>query len=533
MNDPAPGATGVDERRGVFTGLIDLAARRLGGMVLSADDEFFAAKENLLDPIDPRFDADAYGDRGKVMDGWETRRRRDLPGVDRCVIRLGVPGVVDAVVVDTAFFRGNFPDAFELEGCVSEGGPPPEDVWWLSLVGRTSLRGDALQRFEVDQPRRATHVRFSIVPDGGVARLRILGRGLPDLHRAADGNGRLDLAAAVNGGRAVACSDEFFSSPHNLVMVGDARSMADGWETRRRRGPGEDRAVLELATTGTVERLEVDTTHFKGNYPDRIVIEATHQPEASPRDLLGAAAEWVTILPETLLQPHLQHVFDVEEPVEATHLRLRVLPDGGVARLRAFGVVSEAGWRRHGLAVLDAAADALAVAALLTCCGSTRWARELAARRPFGSAERLLRDADEVFAGLDDDDLLEAFSAHPRIGERVAASAETEAAGHTRWSAGEQSGTATAEEDTLAALTEGNRAYEERFGHVFLIRAAGRSAEEMLAALRERLDNDDAAELQVAAEQQRQITALRLDKLLREPRPATTLTTTDRPGSRP
>jgi allantoicase len=504
-----------DDRRGGFTGLIDLAARRLGGMVLDADDEFFAAKENLLDPMDPRFDPDHYGDRGKEMDGWETRRRRDLPGVDRCIVRLGVPGVVEAVIVDTAFFRGNYPDAFELEGCVSEGRAPTEDTPWFPLRERTPLRGDELQRFAVDQPRRVTHVRFTIVPDGGVARLRILGRGLPDLHRAADGNGRLDLVAAINGGRAVACSDEFFSSPHNLVMVGDARSMADGWETRRRRGPGEDRAVLELAAAGTVERLEVDTTHFKGNYPDRIIVEALHRPDADPVELLADDPAWVTLVPESPMQPHLRHVFDAVERVEATHLRLRVLPDGGVARLRAFGVVSDDGWRRHGLSVLDSVPDELAEATLLTCCGSSRWAHEVAARRPFGTVARLHEVADEVWAGVDREDVLEAFAAHPRIGDRSTSHAD---AGAARWSSEEQSGTATAEEETLAALAEGNRAYEERFGHVFLIRAAGRSADEMLAALRERLANDPATELPVAAEQQRQITALRLDKLLREPR---------------
>jgi allantoicase len=503
---------------GSFTGLIDLAAKRLGGMVLHADDEFFAAKENLLEPSDPRFDPDHYGDRGKEMDGWETRRRRDLPGADRCVVRLGVAGVVEAVVVDTAHFRGNYPDRFELEGCVSEGAPPTDDTVWFPLRGPTELRGDALQRFDVEVPRRATHVRFSIIPDGGVARLRVLGRGVPDLHRAADDAGRLDLAAAINGGRAVACSDAFFSSPHNLVMVGDARSMADGWETKRRRGPGEDWAVVVLAAAGTVERLEVDTTHFKGNYPDRVVIEAAHAPAAAHGEDVPVDG-WVTLLPPTPLQPHLRHVFDAAERVEATHLRLRVQPDGGVARLRAFGVVSEAGWRRHGLAVLDGATDAAAAAALLTCCGSTRWAGEVAAARPFGEVERLFDEADAIFGSLSDDDLREAFAAHPRIGERAAASAAAEAAGHTRWSAGEQAGAASADDRVRARLAAGNHVYEERFGHVFLIRAAGRSAEEMLAALEERLGNDPDTEVRVAAEQQRQITRLRLDKLLREPRP--------------
>jgi allantoicase len=349
-------------------------------------------------------------------------------------------------------------------------------------------------------------VRLSIFPDGGVARLRVLGRGLPDLRRRADATGRLDLAAVVNGGRAVDCSDAFFSSPTNLIQVGDARDMSDGWETRRRRGPGEDFAVLELAAAGTVERLEIDTTNFKGNYPDRIVVEALHAPDAAPADLPGDG--WTTLLGPTPVEPHQRHVFDVAAAsIEATHLRLRVLPDGGVARLRAFGPVSEDGWRRLGLRLLRAATPPAAGAALLSCCGSTRWVEQMLEARPFDDPEHLQQVAGRIWDGLSPHDWLEAFAAHPRIGERTTTK---------RWSSDEQAGARTAEQATLDALEQGNRDYEERFGHVFLIRAAGRSADEMLAALRQRLFNDPDTEMHVAAAQQREIMALRLDRLLRE-----------------
>lgn len=496
MTDPVPDPDPL--------GLVDLAARRLGGMVLAANDEFFAPKEQLLEPAPAVFDPHAYADRGKVMDGWETRRSHAADNVDWCVVRLGVPGVVDQVVVDTSFFRGNFPEAFALDGCVSEG-PPTDATTWFPLRGRTPLQGDAVQRFPVTADPRVTHVRLSIFPDGGVARLRVLGRGMPDLHRRADATGRLDLAAAVNGGRAVACSDAFYSSPNNLIQVGDARDMSDGWETRRRRGPGEDWAVLVLAAAGTVERLEIDTTHFKGNHPDRIVVEALQAPDIDPGDLPEDG--WTTLLEPTPVEPHQRHVFDVADAVEATHLRLRVLPDGGVARLRAFGSVSEDGWRRFGLRMLRAATPPAAGAALLACCGSTRWVEQMLAARPFDDPDDLQQVAGRIWDGLAPPDWLEAFAAHPRIGERATTK---------RWSADEQAGAGSAEQATLEALAQGNRDYEERFGHVFLIRAAGRSAEEMLAALRERLANDPDTELHVAAAQQREITALRLDKLLRE-----------------
>ena len=497
MTDPVPEPAPL--------GLVDLAARRLGGMVLAANDEFFAPKEHLLEPAPAVFDPHAYADRGKVMDGWETRRSHDADNVDWCVIRLGVPGVVEQVVVDTSFFRGNFPEAFGLDGCVSQG-PPDDDTDWFPLLERTPLQGDAVQRFAVATSWRATHVRLSIFPDGGVARLRVLGRGLPDLRRRADATGRLDLAAVVNGGRAVDCSDAFFSSPTNLIQIGDARDMSDGWETRRRRGPGEDFAVIELAAAGTVERLEIDTTNFKGNYPDRVVVEALHAPDEAPADLPDDG--WTTLLAPTAVEPHQRHVFDVADAsVEATHLRLRVLPDGGVARLRAFGPVSEDGWRRVGLRMLRTATPSAAGAALLACCGSTRWVEQMLEARPFADPEQMQTVAAEIWDGLAPQDWLEAFAAHPRIGERTTT---------RRWSSDEQAGTRTAEQATLDALEQGNRDYEERFGHVFLIRAAGRSADEMLAALQQRLPNDPETEIRVAAVQQREITALRLDKLLRE-----------------
>lgn len=485
------------------TGHVDLAAKRLGGMVVAASDEFFGAKENLLEPGAPLFDPLAYGDRGKLMDGWETRRRRG-PGADWCIVRLGVPGVVDAVAVDTTHFKGNHPAACELFGAACTDGSPMESAAWSSLLPKTDLGGDQVQRFDVSQPRRVTHVKFVVHPDGGVARLRLLGRPVVDLHPVADPDGRLDLAAMVNGGRVVACSDAFFSPPSNLIMVGDARDMGDGWETRRRRGPGHDWAVVELATTGVVERVEIDTTHFKGNYPDRCGVDGVDAPGGA----VGADG-WTTLVEPQPMTPHARHVFDVADPVPVSHLRLSLIPDGGVARLRAFGIVTDAGWQRAGLRLLDAMPDDQAYRAFLACCGSTAWARAMTAARPFDDPAALFRTTEEVWARLDDQDRLEAFAAHPRIGEQSA----------SRWSQAEQEGARGADPAVIERLRKTNREYEERFGHVFLIRASGRSAAEMLAALEERLGNDADTEMCIATEQQRQITELRLHALLAEGTP--------------
>ena len=325
-----------------FTELVDLASERLGGAVLLANDEFFAPKEALLRPGPPEWREDAYTDRGKWMDGWETRRRR-TPGHDWCVIRLGAPGEVVGVVVDTRFFRGNFPAECRIEGCEAAGIPPldtfeGDGAGWFELVPRSALQGDTENRFESIASARVTHLRLSIFPDGGVARLRVHGHVRPEWTRFALGGGEVDLAAMANGGYVVACSDMFFGHRQNLILPGRSRFMGDGWETRRRRGPGHDWSIVRLAQPAAVHRIELDTDHFKGNAPDHCLLEGTHAPDASAEDL--AHAEWLPLTGESPLQPHARHRFEALLPHSpVSHVRLSVFPDGGVARMRVFGTL--------------------------------------------------------------------------------------------------------------------------------------------------------------------------------------------------
>jgi allantoicase len=503
--------------------LEDLAAKRLGGMVLAASDEFFAPKERLLEPAPAVYEAGRYTDRGKWMDGWETRRLRG-PGNDWALVRLGLPGVVRTLVVDTAHFRGNQPAACSVEGLAADPDAAVErlldgDAEWIELLPRMPLEADREHRFAVRAPLRVTHVRLQIYPDGGVARLRVLGEPLPDLRRLAGAGGRLDLAAAANGAGVVASSDMSFASARNLLLPGDATDMGDGWETRRRRGPGHDWTVVRLAAEGFIERVEVATTHYKGNYPDRCSVEACSDPAAGP----GGPVEdpeggWWTVVPPSRLGPHRQHVFGAPDGAgrSATHVRLAIHPDGGVSRLRVFGQVGDAGWERWGLRWLNALPAEQASSELLACCGSKAWAARMAAARPFPDPAALAATADRMWDALGPEDWLEAFAAHPRIGERPAGGVDPGSpAPGPSWSSAEQAGVGEADASVLAALAEGNLAYERRFGHVFLIFASGRNASELLAALHERLDNDPEAELHVAAAEQRKITRLRLQKLLR------------------
>jgi len=326
-----------------FTELIDLAAERVGGAVLYANDDFFAPKENLLKSSAPVFREGEYTDRGKWMDGWESRRRR-TPGFDWCIIRLGLPGIIRGVVVDTSYFRGNYPEQCSLEGSALDGQPDieqllEESVEWAEVLPVSQLRGDAQNLFPVEHERRVTHLRFKIYPDGGVARLRVYGEVVPDWARLKRG-GIIDLAAVEHGALVLSCSDMFFGHRHNLIMPGRALNMSDGWETKRRRGPGHDWVVIKLGACGRIDQVEIDTAHFKGNYPESCSLEGCNVPDATNADALTSCA-WAEILPRTKLQAHTRHLFldELKQTGALTHVRFHIYPDGGVSRLRLYGSI--------------------------------------------------------------------------------------------------------------------------------------------------------------------------------------------------
>ena len=300
--------------------------------MVSADDELFAPRQNLVVPGPAVHAVGEFGHTGKTYDGWETRRRRS-PGHDWAVVRLGAAGVVHGVVVDTAFFRGNYPPAISVEAASVEGYPTPEaleQVSWTTLVERAPCQGDAENRYPVRSDRRWTHVRLSIYPDGGVARFRVHGEVVPDPRYLPT---TVDLLALEHGGRLLQTSDAFYSSPENLIRPGRARLMGEGWENARRRGPGNDWALFRLAARGVPALLEVDTSYFLGNAPGRVRVSVA-DAERGPVEDEGA---WWDVLPEVPVLPDTRHHFLVGPRRPATHLRLDVYPDGGLARLRCSG----------------------------------------------------------------------------------------------------------------------------------------------------------------------------------------------------
>jgi allantoicase len=501
-----------------FTKLVDLASERLGGRVLFANDEFFAPKENLLKPAPPVFIAGKYTSRGKWMDGWETRRRRS-PGYDWCIIRLGLPGIVRGVLVDTSHFKGNFPEQCSIDGSALEGisGLSQERrllkngaTRWTELLPHSVLDGDSQNLFAITNPQRFTHLRFKIFPDGGVARLRVYGEVVPDRKKLLAPRAGIDLAAIETGGRVISSSDEFFGSPLNLLMPGRGRNMGDGWETRRRRGSGHDWVIVKLGLPGTIRRVEVDTAHFKGNYPESCSLEGAEIADAES-ELQPGNAPWTEILPRTNLQANARHVFQkqLRDVRKVSHVRFHIYPDGGVSRLNVFGVPALAPESR--LEWLNSLPALRAQAALLDCCGSDAWVRQMVAARPFASVQQALESADRIWAGLERGDWLEAFRHHPPIGGNKATRKQSSKA--KQWSAKEQSRIHQASPETKAVLAAANAAYQARFGYIFIVCAAGKTIDEMLPLLKQRLGNESEAELRIAAEEQRKITRLRLEKL--------------------
>lgn len=497
---------------------MDLASQRLGGAVLACSDDYFAEMDNLLKPEDAVFLPHEYTPRGKWMDGWESRRKR-TQGHDWAIVRLGVPGVLRGAVIDTAFFRGNFPSHASLEGCAApmDSGVDAllgEDTEWFEVLPRSALQGDSKNSFEINCPYAITHLRLNIFPDGGVARLRLLGDAVPDWRRSGHARGEVDVAAAESGADVLSCSDMFFGERRNLIMPGRARNMSDGWETRRRRGPGLDWSIIRLASRASLTRLLIDTNHFRGNYPDTCSVEACDAPGAALAALIEDDSLWRELLPRTKLHAHTRHYFEDElarlGPV--THLRLKVYPDGGVSRLRAFGELHGDALLALGLRRLNTLTPLAMRAELKTCCGATRWVQAMAAAAPFADPGELLRAADASWAQCVEADWLEAFRAHPRIGERKA-HADTGAQA-ARWSTQEQAAVSASADETRAALAEINQRYEERFGFIYIVCAAGRSPDELLSLARERLTNTREEELRNAAAEQHKILRLRLEKLL-------------------
>lgn len=324
----------------------DLASRWLGASVMSASDESFGDKENLLTPTPPAFRPGRYGNRGEIVDGWETRRRRE-GGHDWAIVRLGAPGIITSVDVDTSFFTGNYPQSVSVEARGCEGYPSPAEIaapsaLWEAIVPESALTGDSHNVFAVTDRRRYTHVRLSAYPDGGIARVRVRGHVVPD-PRGLD-ELTIDLASQEYGGAVVASSDDFYTSAVTLNRPDRARTMGEGWETQRRRDAGHDYAIFRLAFAGRLRRAIIDTAHFKYNASAAVALLRCAEDRVPEHDSPG----WLPLLERARLQPDTRHIYDFAESDPVTFVRLDAFPDGGLSRVRLIGAIDPAARRAAG-----------------------------------------------------------------------------------------------------------------------------------------------------------------------------------------
>jgi len=326
-----------------FTKLTDLASERLGGKAVLCSDDFFAEKENLLKPGRGIFIVDKYTDRGKWMDGWESRRKR-TPGHDWCIIKLATSGKIQGVDIDTNHFLGNHPPFASIEACSMPANASASDLnsdktLWIEILPKSPLNPGSQNFYEILNNSIFTHLRLNIYPDGGVARLKVYG----DVYRDWSVVGEkeeVDLAAAVNGGRSIACNDMFFSHMGNLIMPGRGVNMGDGWETKRNRTPNNrDWVVVRLGHPGEIDHVLIDTCHFKGNYPDTFLLEGCMVSELDEHQIESGNVEWTAVLPQSKLKADHEHHYksEITNKGPFSHMRLSIFPDGGISRMRLFG----------------------------------------------------------------------------------------------------------------------------------------------------------------------------------------------------
>lgn len=473
---------------------INVACEKMGAKVIYATDDFFAEKENLIKFSDPVFIADRYTERGKWMDGWESRRKR-VPGHDYAVISLAAPSLIDSIEIDTAHFLGNHPPAARLEGCVSAG-PVHEDAHWYPLLAKVPLGPGQKQHFDSlmkDIP--FTHIRFHIYPDGGVARLRLWGRFFCDLlqHR---NEPVTNLSSALMGARILGANNSFFSSASQMLRPGESQGMHDGWETRRRREPGNDWAVIGLPHAARAASIVCDTSHFKGNYPDSFSVEYCTEEIRGAQDM--ETKTWKPLLEKRALGPdasHSYHQLLPHDPFKA--VRLSIYPDGGVARFSVLGEYVDA-VDVNGFDCDKLRADWEGIGHHIG------FAENLIASMPFNSMFDMLAKAEQSWHKLTDDEKKDALSRHPRIGDLSALK--------DKFSGNEQASTKDASDELISSLYECNQVYEHAFGWTFIVCASGQSAEDMLDCLKERLKNSKSEEWYEVVKQHAKIIALRLMK---------------------
>jgi len=326
-------------KKNIFlNGLIDLAQSRLGSKIVYKTDEFFASAKRIINPWPPVFKEGVFDKHGKWMDGWETRRKRNK-GYDYLVLKLGKPGKIYKVDVDTSYFNGNQPNKISLEACFTKKKLPNKKSKWVKILNKKSTKPNSHHLFNIKSKSTFSHIKLNIYPDGGVARLRIYGTmGI----KKKFSKKIINLTSVLNGAVPIACNNEHFGRAENILAPGSGKNMGDGWETRRSRGKNFDWLILKCAAQGKISKIQIDTHHFKGNYPDKCSLQAAClSDKVSNNNIVNDSKKWKLLLNKVKLKAHKKHNFQnhLMKNKNVNYIKINIFPDGGISRIRAFGRV--------------------------------------------------------------------------------------------------------------------------------------------------------------------------------------------------
>jgi allantoicase len=316
--------------------MINLADPRIGSKIIFKTDDFFAAAHRILNIDAPVFKDGLFDKHGKWMDGWESRRRRSK-GFDYLILKLGKPGRIFDVDIDTTHFNGNQPTHASVEGCFSRS-KPNKKTKWTHLLGKKKLGPNKNHSFKSQNKSVFNYIKLNIFPDGGVARLRLYGK--IEMEKSIFRNNNINLTSVLNGASIVGCNNEHFGRAENVIAPGKGKNMGDGWETRRSRGKNYDWLIIKFGKPGLIKKLEVDTHHFKGNYPDTCSIQTANiSKNLSNKLIANNSKNWKFILKKSKLSANKKHIFKkfLVKRDKENYLRINIHPDGGISRIRAFG----------------------------------------------------------------------------------------------------------------------------------------------------------------------------------------------------
>ena len=319
--------------------MIDLAQPRLGSKIVYKTDEFFAKADRIINSNEPIFIKNKFDKHGKWMDGWETKRRRNK-GYDYLIIRLGKEGKISRVNIDTTHFNGNQPNTASLQACHCKKNIPGKKIKWVTILKKKRIKPNTHNVFGIKNKSVFTHIKLNIFPDGGVARLRLFGEMV--VKKLSFGNKIINLSSLLNGASIITCNNEHFGKAENILAPGVGKNMGDGWETRRSRGKNSDWLILKCSTPGKVNKIQIDTHHFKGNYPDMCSLQAAHLNEKiSNKSIVNKSKKWKLLLDKVKLHAHKKHNFNnkLMRKSKINYIRVNIFPDGGISRIRIFGKV--------------------------------------------------------------------------------------------------------------------------------------------------------------------------------------------------